>query len=338
MTSASAAMRRRTLIILAVAAGASALVGAASFIPPAEELPRSEVGQRVLPAFESKAGLVSLIMVTTGEENYHLVKNADGWVMPEKGNYPVNPARIRELTDALAFITYARPMTRDEKKFDRIGLGDPTAGGTGALLEVGDGSGENFARLLAGYRDGRSYIRKPDDLQAWVVGNGVLPPLQRAMRWLDIDVAPLKPEDIAGVDVRPAQGPAYSLTANTDSSFSLAPPYDARPLVATLAPTVPAEALTRLSPIDVTPATSIAIGAPVAEHITRTKSGVFIVARSWRKDDHGWITISAATTDTATPEAVEQAKAVNTKAAPWAFALTELDWGGFSTPLAAIVD
>ena len=87
-----------------------------------------------------------------------------------------------------------------------------------------------------------------------------------------------------------------------------------------------------------TPATSIAIGAPVAEHITRTKSGVFIVARSWRKDDHGWITISAATTDTATPEAVEQAKAVNTKAAPWAFALTELDWGGFSTPLAAIVD
>ena len=58
------------------------------------------------------------------------------------------------------------------------------------MLEVGDGSGANFAKLLAGYRDGRSYIRRPDDLQAWVVGNGVLPPLQRAMRWLDLDVAP----------------------------------------------------------------------------------------------------------------------------------------------------
>ena len=91
-------MRRRTLIILAAAAGVSALLGAASFIPPAEELPRAEVGQRVLPAFESKAGLVSLVMVTTGEENYHLVRNADGWVLPEKGNYPVSPARIRELT------------------------------------------------------------------------------------------------------------------------------------------------------------------------------------------------------------------------------------------------
>lgn len=338
MTIASAAMRRRTLTILAAAAGVSALLGAASFIPPGEELPRSEVGQRVLPAFESKVSLVSLVMVTTGEESYHLVKNADGWVIPEKGNYPVNPARIRELTDALSFITYARPMTRDEKKFDRIGLGDPTAGGTGALLEVGDGAGENFAKLLAGYRDGRSYIRKPEDLQAWVVANGVLPPLQRAMRWLDVDVAPIKVADIAGVDVRPAQGPAYRLEANADGDFSLAPPYNTRPLVAALAPAVAAEALTRFAPTDVAPAMNIAGGAPVAEHITRTRSGVFIVVRSWRKDDHGWITISAATTDGAPPEAVEQANAINMKAAPWAFALTELDWGGFSTPLAAIAD
>ncbi|RYD98159.1 MAG: DUF4340 domain-containing protein [Sphingomonadales bacterium] len=338
MSKVAGAMRRRTLIILGVAAGASALLGAASFIPPGEELPRAEVGQRVLPAFESKAGLVSLIMVTTNEEAYHLVKNDDGWVMPEKGNYPVNPARIRELTDALSFITYARPMTHDVKKFDRIGLGDPTTGGTGALIEVGDGSGTNFAKLLAGYRDGRSYLRRPDDLQAWVVGNGVLPPLQRAVRWLDLDVAPLKADEIAGADIRPAQGPAYSLTATTDGGFTLAPPYNTRPLVAALAPNFSAEALTRFAPTDVARAMDIAVGAPVAEHITRTKSGVFIVTRSWKKDERGWITISAATTDAATPQAIEQANAINTRAAPWAFALTELDWGSFSTPLAAIAD
>lgn len=338
MSKVAGAMRRRTLIILGVAASASALLGAASFIPPGEELPRAEVGQRVLPAFESKASLVSLIMVTTNEEAYHLVKNDDGWVMPEKGNYPVSPARIRELTDALSFITYARPMTHDEKKFDRIGLGDPTTGGTGALLEVGDGSGTNFAKLLAGYRDGRSYLRRPDDLQAWVVGNGVLPPLQRAVRWLDLNVAPLRADEIAGADIRPAQGPAYSLTANADGGFSLAPPYDTRPLIAALAPSVAAEALTRFAPTDVARAADIAIGAPVAEHITRTKSGVFIVTRSWKKDERGWITVSAATTDAATPQAIEQANAINTRAAPWAFALTELDWGSFSTPLAAIAD
>ena len=116
MTIASAAMRRRTLIILGAAAAVSALLGAGSFMPPPQDMPRSEVGQRVLPAFQSKVGLISLVMVTTEEESYHLVKNADGWVMPEKGNYPVHPARIQELTQALSDMAYARAMTRDETK------------------------------------------------------------------------------------------------------------------------------------------------------------------------------------------------------------------------------
>ena len=54
--------------------------------------------------------------------------------------------------------------------------------------------------------------------------------------------------------------------------------------------------------------------------------------------DRGWVTISAATGEGASQEALAQAAAINAKAAPWAFALTELDWGGFSTPLSALVD
>lgn len=338
MSGAAAARRRRTLIILASVASVSALLGAASFMPPAEELPRAEVGQRVLPAFESKAPLVTLVMVTTEEESYHLVKNPDGWVIPEKGNYPVSNARIQELTQALSNIVYADAMTHDAKKFDRIGLGDPAIGGTGALLEVGDGSGTSFAKLLVGYRDGRSYVRRPDEAQAWSVTNGVLPPLQRAVRWLDLNVAPLKAEDIADVDVRPAQGPAYRLVPDVAGGFGLAPPYNTRPLVAALAPALTAEALTRFSAVDVAPAQQIAVGRPVAEHITRTKSGVVIVVRSWKQDARGWVTISAAVAEGAPPEAMDQAMTINTKAAPWAFALTDLDWDGFSTPLAAIAD
>lgn len=277
-------------------------------------------------------------MVTTGEESYHLVKNPDGWVVPEKGNYPVSPARVQELMQALSGMVYGEAMTRDEKKFDRIGLGDPATGGTGALLEVGDGSGANFATLLVGHREGRSYVRSPDDLQAWSINNGPLPPLQRGARWLDLDVVDLKAEDIAGVEVRPAEGPAYRLAPNVDGGFSLAPPYNLRPVVAALGPTMAAEALTRLSAVDVAPALKISAGRPVAEHITRTKSGVFIVVRSWKNDERGWVTLSAATAEDAAPAAIAQAGDINAKAAPWAFALTELDWGEFSMPLNALVD
>jgi hypothetical protein len=55
-------------------------------------------------------------MVTTQEESYHLVRNDDGWVLSEKGSYPVTDARIQELTEALSNITYAEPMTRDEQR------------------------------------------------------------------------------------------------------------------------------------------------------------------------------------------------------------------------------
>ena len=182
-------------------------------MPPGSELARSEVGRQVLPAFADKPGLISLVMVTTKEESYHLVRNGDEWVLAEKGSYPVTAAKMQELTEALSHMVYAEPMTRDERKFDRIGLGDPTAGGTGALLEVGDGQGNSFAKLIVGYRDGRSYVRKPDDLQAWEIGGAVMPPLQRAAAWLDLDLVKVAPGDIAGADVRPGQGPAYRVVA-----------------------------------------------------------------------------------------------------------------------------
>lgn len=338
MSEVGSRQRRRTLIVLGAAAGVCALLGAVSLLPPQQDLPRSEVGQRVLPAFESKTDLISLIMVSTEEETYHIVRNGDQWVLAEKGSYPVSPARIQDLTQALSVMTYGEAMTRDDRKFDRIGLGDPGVGGTGALLEVGDGNGNSFAKLVVGFRDGRSYVRKPDDLQAWAVQGAVIPPLQRAARWLDLDVVNVAPADIAEVDLRPAEGPAYRLVRMPDGGFGLGPPHHQRLVLAALGPKMVAEALARLAPVDVAPAGEVGIGAPLAEYIVRTKDGVAIVVRSWRAKERGWVTVSAATMEGAGPGALKLAADINAKAAPWAFGLSELDWGTFSTPLSAIAE
>jgi hypothetical protein len=312
------------------------LLGMLAWMPAGADLQRSEVGRRVLPAFADKQQLIQLIMVTTQEESYHLVRNDDGWVLAEKGSYPVTDAKIQELTEALSNITYAEAMTRDERKFDRIGLGDPAAGGTGALLEVGDGQGNSFAKLLVGHRDGRSFVRKPDDLQAWAVAGAVMPPLQRGAAWVDLGVLEISAEQIAGVDVRPAQGPAYRLVAAPGGGFALASPHDRLQVLAALAPALTAEALVRFAPTDVAPALDVATGSPVAEHITRLSSGVAVVVRSWRKDERGWVTVGAAVAEGASADAAALAGEINARAAPWAFALSELDWGTFATPLEAI--
>lgn len=338
MSEVGARRRKRVLVVLGIVAGACALLGAATFRPGQEDLPRSEVGQRVLPAFESKLGLVSRIGVSTQEESYHIIRTGDDWVLAEKGGYPVSPARVQDLTQALSSITYGRAMTRDERKFDRIGVGDPGAGGTGALLDVSDGQGNSFAKLIAGFRDGRSYVRKPDDLQAWAVERGVLPPLQRAAYWLDLDVVDLDAADIVEADVRPAEGPAYRVVRRAEGGFGLGPPHQNRQVLAALGPQMVAEAVSRLAPNDVAPASAIGVGRPVAEHITRTREGVAIVVRAWRVDDRGWVTVSAATAEDASAAAQATAAEINARAAPWAFGLNELDWGAFLTPLAAITE
>ena len=201
-------------------------------------------------------------------------------------------------------------------------------------------SGTSFAKLLVGYRDGRSYVRMPDDLQAWAVDGAVLPPLQRGARWLDLDVVAIAPQQIADVLVRPAQGPAYRLIASegTGQQFALAPPYASRRPVTDLALAMAGQALARFSPVDVARADTVATGAPLAEHVTRTRSGVAVVLRCWRANDRFWVTLGAAAGERASGEAVAEAQAINERAAGWAFALTELDWKQFSLPLSELVE
>jgi hypothetical protein len=136
--------------------------------------------------------------------------------------------------------------------------------------------------------------------------------------------------------VRPAQGQAYRLVARQGGGFALAPPHDRLQVLAALGPALTAEALARFAPTDVAPALDVAMGAPLAEHITRLASGVVVVVRSWRKDERGWVTVSAAVAEGAGAEASTLASEINARTAPWAFALSELDWGTYATPLDAI--
>jgi hypothetical protein len=123
-----------------------------------------------------------------------------------------------------------------------------------------------------------------------------------------------------------------------EGGFGIAPPYHQRLVLAALGPQMVGEAISRIAPVDVAPASEIGVGQPLAEHITRTSNGVAIVVRSWRVNDRGWVTVSAATAENATAEAQAMAADINARAAPWAFGLNDLDWGAYSTPLSAITE
>jgi hypothetical protein len=336
MNETATKIRRRTLIWMGGGALLALVLGGASMMPPAPPKARGETGKLVLPDFAAHAADVNLVMVTTSSESYHLVRNPSGWVLPEKGGYPVRADRIAALVSALGAMRYDRAMTRDDKKFDRIGLGDPAQGGTGALLEVGDGHGNTFAKLIVGYRDGHTYVREPDDLQAWATtlpADAVMPPLQRGARWLDLEAATIPADAIAQVDVRTGLSTYRLIPVDaTGSSFALAPPNNLR-TAAGFGLALVAQALTRFSPSDVAPSDKVHEEGPVSIHTTRTKAGLEITAHAWRSGGKAWVSLSAVAAKGAAPDVVTQADAINARAKGWAFQMTETDWGVFVTPL-----
>ena len=107
MSTIAAANRRRTIRWLAVAAGLAALLGALSFLPPARPPVRAEIGAKVLPDFAADADKVQLVMVTTSEEAYHLVRNDDGWVLAEKGS-------TEERVTGMYLGAFGRPPSAEE--------------------------------------------------------------------------------------------------------------------------------------------------------------------------------------------------------------------------------
>jgi len=151
--------RKRILAILAASLLVVTAIGLLNTRPNDAEATREEVGQLVVPGLDERIDELGLIMVTTAYETYHLVRDPQGWVMTEKGGYPVADERIGALVEAVATMRYEEAMTRDARKFDLIGVGDPLSGGTGALLEIGNGRGDVYAKLIVGYRSGRSYVR-----------------------------------------------------------------------------------------------------------------------------------------------------------------------------------
>lgn len=328
--------RRRALAILTGVALVSVAAALISVQPTSTRAPRDEVGESVAPDFRERIDELGLIMVTTAHDSYHLVRNPDGWVLTEKGQYPVADERIAELAESISTMTYAEAMTRDDRKFDLLGLGDPLSGGTGALLELGNGRGDVFAKLIVGYKSGESYIRWPGDLQTWAVEVAAMPPLHRPASWLDLDPVDLDRAEINRVTVRPSVGQPYSLTplAETSDQFRLAPPNDDLRVLVPFSLTLVGGALANLNPVDVAPLASLDEPIRSGLHTTELANGVEVELTAWRTAERGWVTIEARVRPGASSEAAARAASINHAADGWAYAITEADWEAFASPLA----
>jgi hypothetical protein len=327
--------RVRRILLLASLAGILGLLALVSHLGGGAPVQTSErTGQAVFPDFEALRGEASEIRITLADERYTLVATGEGWRLGSRDGYPIRQDRLTELAAGMGSLVWDTPRTDDPEKLNRIGLGDPREGGTGALLELIGPDGAPAAALITGRKGDAIYARRPDETTAYRV-TGNLPPLYSAEAWLDLGFLDINEEAVSAVRLTDEAGENLFLqreVGSSDRAFRPAPPFQNYRLTSRLAVTGPALALTRFLPIGVKPAASLRT-QPVARHITQTHDGLEVDVRAYRERDGYFITLRAIEAG----EGAMRAEAINAQASGWAFELTATDWADYTHRVSDIV-
>ena len=294
----------------------------------------ARTGQPVLPDFAAIRAEAAEIRVTLADESYRLLNTHDGWTLEGTHGYPVRADRLAGLATGLGELTWGEPRTRDPDKLNRVGLGDPRKGGTGALIEIANEAGDVTAAIITGRKGDHIYARRPDELQAYQV-EGNLPPLYNRDAWLDLDIIDISPDAVSAVRIFDRTGESLYLeraVGTSERSFRPAPPYQDFRLISRIAASTPALALTRFQPIGVKPASQLKT-QPMGRHITQTHDGLEVEVQAYREPDGFFVTLRAVEAG----EGAQRGSTINEKASGWAFELSEYDWNDFTPAVSSIV-
>src|SRR4029077_6801040 len=103
------------------------------------------------------------------------VRDGDGWLVVEKGNYPAAAGKVRQIVLGMADLALVEPKSQKADLYPRLEVDDPGKGKS-PLVALKDKSGATLGEMIIGKRrydrlgagnDG-IYIRKPGDAQAWL--------------------------------------------------------------------------------------------------------------------------------------------------------------------------
>jgi hypothetical protein len=310
-------MNRRSLLLLGGAAAAS--VGAALLLAPRPiDQPDIAPGSLAFPGLADRLQAAERIEIRKADGTLLLTRNGDAWGLPDKGGYPVRAEKLREMLVGLTELRLAEARTADPGQHARLGVDDPDApGSTALLLRVLDSRGSPLAELILGRRRVRTqgnvaesiYVRRPGESQAWLA-EGRLAVDADPQLWLDRDIANLAAERIRRVDIRRSGEPALVL-ARTDGAprLHVEVPADAPPADEVALDEV-ARAFEYLTFLEVRPAAGIP-GRPLGESRFDLADGLAIHVAPALDDGNVWIRLRA--------EGGEEAQRLNGRWGPWAF-------------------
>ena len=192
-----------------------AVVAFAIWLSSTRHLERATLaGDLVLPGLESALNSVTEVRLTKGDGTHATLKRgASDWIVGER-DYPADSGKVRKLLLDLGALNVVEEKTRLTANYPQLGVEDlssPKAAGT--RVEVVQPA-KTYALIIGKSSSAKSgYVRlvntQPSMLAAPLVAVEADP-----KRWLDHTLLDVPQDRIEAIEVRPAQGPAY--TASRD--------------------------------------------------------------------------------------------------------------------------
>jgi hypothetical protein len=335
MSTEHAERRKRRVLTLWLIAGALAALAAVTIgIEYRASRPDLASGP-VIPGLEDSIRNGQRIIITSADASYRIERAQRGedsvWVMRDRDDYPVLATRLNQLTEGLEGLRFTRRMTNDSSKHERLGVGDPREGGRGVLVQIEDARGALLVNLILGVETSGLYVRRPDSDQTWAA-RGDLPPLRNVAAWLQLTPLDMPPDRLARVEIMPREGRAYILARDSaEMPWRIASP--ALSALAQSSVNAAAERITQIAPVDVRSAPAIQ-GVPFARVRATTFDGVTLDAELIESDGRPWLKLVARAE---TPEQEPAALEINNRAAPWAYALDQMDAEGLAPSLGTLI-
>ncbi len=334
-------MQKRGLILLATATLVLVALALVAVATGDRTVSHAAPGEAALPGLAGKLGEAASVVVKRSGLELTFVRDGDGWLVVEKGNYPA-AGKVRQIVLGMADLALVEPKTQKADLYPRLEVDDPGKGKS-TLVTLKDKSGAALAELIIGKRrfdrlgagnDG-IYIRKPGDAQAWLA-RGSLEFSDQLASWLDRRVLDLPEKRIAKVTLTQPDGARLVITRpSPDAQFAVEEAPDDVKFKSETATRQPAMALETLDLDDVKPAADMPM--PDKDVFTAsfvTFDGLTVDVRLFDRDNMHWIAVSA--TGTGSTEA--EAKEIGGKVGRWTYAVPSYKATALKTKLSDLLE
>ncbi len=323
------------IVLVAAIVGVTKHYGSRQVI--AEEAP-------LFPDLEKKLNRVAEVEIIYAEGKMTLRREGEGWVMSEKGGYPVLADMARKTAIHLSQFRVLEAKTRRPDLFSRLQVEDVEAeGAKSRLLRLKDSGGEVLAEVivgkssyvLGGLGHAALYVRKPGTEQAWKVKSG-LDASTYSLDWLPKKIMDISQDRVMRVSTVDPDGARLDVSkaAPAAERFSI----EDLPSDAVLADDAKKKtddmvsALSRLDMMDVVKASEVDFsGDDVTRAEVRTFDGLVVRALIVQRGEWAWGRFEATTeepspaaaTGTSAEKTAKEAAAINARVGGWAYQLPD---------------